>query len=280
MSAKPSHAAASHACLSPKYLVGAKSVELAPRLRDCVAYLRGLEQGAREARPAGLENVAQQLLEPALSRSKHAAVRCLAAQAAVELLRIYAPDPPYDAGELKVRERRRARGGCGVARWCGCGDGAHQRGGRHRFSPPRPTHRCYSLRCCAQTIFALVTSVVPWLKKDVADEELYEGAFAVLDSLDAMRSCCLLAELTNNAFAAHASKPEAQLLDLVNALFDMLWWVARANAAAAIWHAHCFRRRSRHLPSPPPPPLSSAASRRPRRSRSAPCTSSATWWTS
>jgi hypothetical protein len=68
-----------------------------------------------------------------------------------------------------------------------------------------------------------VTSVVPWLKKDVADEELYEGAFAVLDSLDAMRSCCLLAELTNNAFAAHASKPEAQLLDLVNALFDMLW---------------------------------------------------------
>jgi len=144
--------------------------------------------------------------------------------------------------------------------------------------PPRPTHRCYSLRCCAQTIFALVTSVVPWLKKDVADEELYEGAFAVLDSLDAMRSCCLLAELTNNAFAAHASKPEAQLLDLVNALFDMLWWVARANAAAAFWHAHCFRRRSRHLASPPP--LSSAASRRPRHSRSAPCTSSATWWTS
>ena len=64
MSAKKS---TSHACLSAKWLVSAKSVELAPRLRDCVAYLRGLEQGAREARPAGLENVAQQLLEPALA---------------------------------------------------------------------------------------------------------------------------------------------------------------------------------------------------------------------
>ena len=64
---------------------------------------------------------------------------------------------------------------------------------------------------------------MPYLKKDAADEELYEGAYHVLDSLDTMRSCCLLAELTNNAFAEHAPFPEKQLLQLVNAIFDMLW---------------------------------------------------------
>ena len=272
----------SHASLSAKWLVSAKSVELAPRLRDCVAYLRGLEQGAREARPAGLENVAQQLLEPALARSKHAAVRCLAAQAAVELLRIYAPDPPYDTEELKVRapargrQRRQTSAAPAAARWRQRGRSLRIR--RQRAFPSSSAH-------LLQTIFALVTSVVPWLKKDMADEELYEGAFAVLDSLDAMRSCCLLAELTNNAFAAHASKPEAQLLDLVNALFDMLWWVAWAGGSAGcFWRALIGARlsgASPQLPVPPPfSPLRTAASRRRRRSRSAPCTSSATWWTS
>ena len=93
----------SHSCLGPKWLVVSKSSELAPRLRDCLGYLRSLEQGGADVRPVGLENVAQQLLDPTLAGTKHAAVRVLAAQAAVELLRIYAPNPPYDAPELKVR---------------------------------------------------------------------------------------------------------------------------------------------------------------------------------
>ena len=105
----------------------------------------------------------------------------------------------------------------------------------------------------AQTVFALVTSVIPWLKKDAADEELYDGAFAVLDSLDATRSCCLVAELTNNAFAAHARAPEAQLLSLVNAIFDMLWCGRRACATP--------RAAPRHAPPRHAPPSPCRCSR-------------------
>ena len=124
---------------------------------------------------------------------------------------------------------------------------------------------------------------MPYLKKDTADEELYEGAYHVLDSLDAMRSCCLLAELTNNAFAEHVPAPEKQLLQLIDAIFDMLWCVITIEkpmreAGGESWQ--CADDNYPTSASPPAPALARAASRRPRRSRSAPFTSSATWWTS
>ncbi len=89
--------------VAPGYLVAAKSAELVPRMRACFDWLRGLEQADADKLPPGLENVATQLLHDTLRKSKHAEVRCLAAQCAVEILRVYAPTPPYDEGEQKVR---------------------------------------------------------------------------------------------------------------------------------------------------------------------------------
>ena len=69
-------------------------------------------------------------------------------------------------------------------------------------------------------------SVLPFLKKTdgagAEEEALYAGAHHVLDALDATRSCFLLAELTNNAFAAHDEEPERLLLDFIAAVFDVL----------------------------------------------------------
>ena len=72
------------------------------RLQGCFEYLATLEQVEPEKLPPGLENIASQLLLEPLRKSKYVAVRCLTAQCAVEVLRIYAPTPPYEPEELKV----------------------------------------------------------------------------------------------------------------------------------------------------------------------------------
>jgi hypothetical protein len=91
-----------HVCLTPKYLIAAKSNELSARLLQCFEYLRSLSQGDIESRPPGLENIASQMLEPILIKSKISQIRVLVAQCCVELLRVYAPQPPYNEKELIV----------------------------------------------------------------------------------------------------------------------------------------------------------------------------------
>jgi|APCry1669189534_1035231.scaffolds.fasta_scaffold312171_2 hypothetical protein len=60
------------------------------------------------------------------------------------------------------------------------------------------------------------------LNKDKGDDTLFDNAYHVLDSLDVMRSCCLLADITNEKFTTHDDNPEAALLNLVNKILDIL----------------------------------------------------------
>jgi sister-chromatid-cohesion protein PDS5 len=91
--------------LAPGFLVAAKSSEIQARMKGCFEFVKSIEQCEPEKVPPGLENIASQLLHDSLRNSKYAEVRCLAAQCVVELLRIYAPNPPYDTAELKVSAR-------------------------------------------------------------------------------------------------------------------------------------------------------------------------------
>lgn len=171
--------------LQPGYLVGAKSTELAFRLRGCFDYLRGTAQAEADELPPGLENIASQMLHDTLSRSKHPEIRVLAAQCVVELLRIYAPMPPYTPDQQK-------------------------------------------------RVFDLIIAVLPWLRKGGSamasgaavggdtEEVLFEGACHVLESLEEVRSVCIVAELANNAFAEHLDDADAQVVRLLETLFGTL----------------------------------------------------------
>ncbi len=65
-------------------------------------------------------------------------------------------------------------------------------------------------------------STLPHLRKIDVEEALFDGAFHVLESLETVRSCCILAEMANDGFAAHAEDADAQILRLFNGLFDIL----------------------------------------------------------
>lgn len=171
--------------LQPGYLLAAKSSELSMRFRGCFEYLRGMAQAEADELPPGLENIASQLLHDTLCRSKHPAVRVLAAQCAVELLRIYAPMPPYTPDQQK-------------------------------------------------RVFNLIIEVLPWLRKGGSamssgaavggdtEETLFEGACHVLESLEEVRSVCIVAELANNAFAEHADDADEQVVRLLETLFGTM----------------------------------------------------------
>jgi hypothetical protein len=68
----------------------------------------------------------------------------------------------------------------------------------------------------------MIVSALSNLNKADAAEDLYNGGFHVLESLDTVRSCCLLSELANDGLAAHVPQAEAQVVQLVNTLFDVL----------------------------------------------------------
>jgi hypothetical protein len=85
--------------VAPGYLTAAKPSELPGRMAAALAYVRGLPQGPT---PPGLENVAAAVVSPAIATAKSPAVRVAAAECAVELLRVFAPTPPFDASDMTV----------------------------------------------------------------------------------------------------------------------------------------------------------------------------------
>ena len=132
---------------APGYILSAKGpTELARRLAAAFANLRGVEQAEHDRLPAGLENVASALLDPAVLRSKSADLRLLGACCLVEVLRIYAPSPPYAAKQLEA-----------------------------------------ALEAVIAALGALAT-------RD-GEEESFERACHVLESLATVRSCVIVVEL-------------------------------------------------------------------------------------
>ena len=107
--------------LTRGYLTSVKASELSSHVKKCFEYLRTIDQADADKLPAGLENIVSQLLQDNLRKSKYPTVRCLTAQCAVEILRIYVPTPPYKPNELKVcalaaRILRTARSALGARR--------------------------------------------------------------------------------------------------------------------------------------------------------------------
>lgn len=100
----------------------------------------------------------------------------------------------------------------------------------------------------------MIVSALSNLNKADAAEDLYNGGFHVLESLDTVRSCCLLSELANDGLAAHVPQAEAQVVQLVNTLFDVLGCVqpalqlcallcGRLRCSAGSAHLWCLKRR-------------------------------------
>lgn len=81
----------------------------------------------------------------------------------------------------------------------------------------------------AQSIFDLVLLSLRHLKKADVDDDLYTSACHVIESLDSVRSCCILAELSNDALAEHEPNAEEQVCRLMNTLFDVMRCVAVAR---------------------------------------------------
>jgi sister-chromatid-cohesion protein PDS5 len=133
---------------APGYILSASKspVELAKRLATAFAALKSLEQAEHDRLPAGLENVASALLDPAVLRSKSADLRLLGACCLVEVLRLYAPTPPYAAQQLEA-----------------------------------------ALEAVIAALGALAT-------RD-GEEESFERACHVLESLATVRSCVIVVEL-------------------------------------------------------------------------------------
>jgi len=153
---------------APGYLLSAKTpAELSKRLAAAFAALKAIEQADHERLPAGLENVASALLDPAVLRSKSAELRLLGACCLVEVLRIYAPSPPYAAQQLEA-----------------------------------------ALEAVIAALRALAT-------RD-GEEESFERACHVLESLATVRSCVIVVEMAQEG----AGSPGGDAL-LVS-LFDTL----------------------------------------------------------
>ena len=133
---------------APGYILSASKspVELAKRLAAAFAALKSLEQAEHDRLPPGLENVASALLDPAVLRSKSADLRLLGACCLVEVLRLYAPTPPYAAQQLEA-----------------------------------------ALEAVIAALGALAT-------RD-GEEESFERACHVLESLATVRSCVIVVEL-------------------------------------------------------------------------------------
>ena len=92
------------------YLAGAKGGELVKRLEATHVVLKRLEQASDDtAVVAGLDNVAAGLIAPAVLHSGESEIRLLACVALVDVLRVYAPDAPFVAAQLLVRDRKRKR---------------------------------------------------------------------------------------------------------------------------------------------------------------------------
>ena len=75
------------------------------------------------------------------------------------------------------------------------------------------------------------------LKKDdesAGGDSLYASACHVLESLDSFRSCCILAELSNDALEAHKANADEQVCRLMNTLFDVMMCVYQACARVPI----------------------------------------------
>ena len=115
------------------YLGAAKGSEVLRRLTSVFTTLKSVEQADHEDLPPGLENVASDVIADAFMKSKSKVcapragvvlrpyggeddftlyhtdhyraqeVRMLAASCIVEILRIYAPTPPYNSTQLEVR---------------------------------------------------------------------------------------------------------------------------------------------------------------------------------
>ena len=85
-----------------KGFLSAPGRDLAKRLDTTFNTLRGIEQDDAGP-PPGLDNVAAGLVLPALLRSKVQEVNLLACCCLADVLRLYAPDAPYNDDQKLVR---------------------------------------------------------------------------------------------------------------------------------------------------------------------------------
>ncbi len=89
---------------SKGFAVSSKSTaELLKRLAATHDALKRLDQD--DSLPAGLDNVAAGLVHATVIEHKDADVRLLAAAGLVDVLRLYAPDAPFDDEQKLVRPR-------------------------------------------------------------------------------------------------------------------------------------------------------------------------------
>jgi hypothetical protein len=89
---------------SKGFAVSSKSTaELLKRLAATHDTLKRLDQD--DSLPAGLDNVAAGLVHATVIEHKDADVRLLAAAGLVDVLRLYAPDAPFDDEQKLVRPR-------------------------------------------------------------------------------------------------------------------------------------------------------------------------------
>jgi len=79
-----------------------------------------------------------------------------------------------------------------------------------------------------QLVFDLIIDSLLFLQMGDDDGALFECAHHVLQSLATVRSCCVLSELANDAFASggsHAELADAQIIALMNNLLNSLGFV-------------------------------------------------------
>jgi len=131
------------------FLLGAKG-DLTARLDEVWRVLVATPQADPDALPPGMDNVASQLIHPSLAGAK-GEVRVLSACCLVEVLRVYAPTPPYDHAQLRA-------------------------------------------------IFdTLIAALEPLQGGSYGREAAYARSAHVLQSLAEVRTCCILAELAEDA---------------------------------------------------------------------------------
>jgi hypothetical protein len=254
------------AAFAAGYLSSAKTAsELHQRLETALSTLAAIEQAEDVAHlPPGLENLAAQLVQPTLLKSKsmvrpcdklmagvraqsvwapdraaaaNVGVRRQAGDTAtrafpgpvsarlqearllvgcclVEVLRIYAPTPPYSTAEQKVRGPRLTAAAT-----------------PSRGQPPARLRRrvLRPLPSLPQAALSLVTAQLAHLRQADGEEQAFERACYILESLATVRCCVILAEMANapaeggdDGDGSGGEDPEEPLITMFETLLDAI----------------------------------------------------------